>query len=404
MKTTTKIILDKRRAKNDGTYPLSLRITHKRKPQYITLEYSVDEKQWDPASQTIMAECKRYKNLSRVNNSIQHSRIEADQIIDILSVTGELDRLSPSELKSKIQNKSARVTVKTFTNEIIAQLKFAKKLGNASAYEQSLSFLLRHSKQPNMTFEELNFNMIKKLEAGHLAEGNALNGLSFYLRTIRAIYNRAIKAGVVSRDLYPFANYSIKETKTIKRAISRADIKKIIKKEFAPNTPMWHSRNYFLFSFYNMGMNFMDIALLKKSNLIGDRLEYVRAKTGKTYSIKLQGPSLKILKLYIKDQKPDDFIFPIVKRVELADQLKDIQNERKTNNKYLKLMAEKCKINAKITSYVARHSWATIAKNLDVPISVISEGLGHEDIKTTQIYLESFEVDVLDKANKLIIR
>ena len=167
---------------------------------------------------------------------------------------------------------------------------------------------------------------------------------------------------------------------------------------------MWHSRNYFLFSFYNMGMNFMDIALLKKSNLIGDRLEYVRAKTGKTYSIKLQGPSLKILKLYIKDQKPDDFIFPIVKRTELADQLKDIQNDRKTNNKYLKLMAEKCEINAKITSYVARHSWATIAKNLDVPISVISEGLGHEDIKTTQIYLESFEVDVLDKANKLIIR
>lgn len=399
---STKIILDKRRVKNDKTYPLSLRITHKRIPLYITLEYSVNSKHWDQESQTVTSKCKKYKNLTRVNNDIQSKRIEADKIIDLLSITGELDKLSSAELKSKILNKSARVTVSSFTKEIINQLKFSKKLGNASVYEQALAFLERHSNSADITFEELNFTVIKKLEAGHLSEGNSLNSLSFYLRTIRAIYNRAIKAGIVKRELYPFANYSIKETKTVKRAISRSDINSIIKLSLSPGTPIWNARNYFLFSFYNMGMNFMDIALLKRSNIIGDRLEYKRAKTGKVYSIKLQKQSLDILRLYLKDQQPDDYVFPIIKRKELDTQLMDIQNERKNNNKYLKKIADSCKIKANMTSYVARHSWATIAKNLNVPVSVISEGLGHEDIKTTQIYLDSFDVDVLDKANKRI--
>jgi len=402
MKPSTKIILDKRRAKNDDTYPLSLRVTHKRIPLYITLGYSVDSKHWDQASQSVTSECKKYKNLTRVNNEIQSKRIEADKIIDLLSITGELEKLSAAELKSKILNKSTRVTVKSFTQEIINQLKFAKKLGNASVYEQSLSFLDRHANHPDITFEELNFSMLKKLEAGHLAEGNSLNSLSFYLRTIRAIYNRAIKAGIVKREHYPFSNYSIKETKTAKRAISRSDLNSIIKLSLTPDTHIWHARNYFLFSFYNMGMNFMDIALQKRSNINGDRLEYMRAKTGKTYSIKLQKQSLDILRIYLKDQKPDDYIFPIIKRKELDAQLMDIQNERKNTNDYLKKIANTCKITANITFYVARHSWATIAKNLNVPVSVISEGLGHEDTRTTQIYLDSFDLDVLDKANKLI--
>jgi integrase/recombinase XerD len=381
---------------------LALRITHKRIPLYITLEYSIDSKHWDQETQTISSSCKKYKNLSRVNNSIQRSRIDADEIIDVLDVTGELDRISAAELKGKILNKSARVTVSSFTKVIIEQLKFAKQLGNASVYEQALSFLERHSGTPDITFDELNFSVIKKLEAGHLAEGNSLNSLSFYLRTIRAIFNRAIKAGVVKRDTYPFSNYSIKETKTVKRAISKVDIEKIINLSLPPDTPKWHSRNYFLFSFYNMGMNFMDIALLKRSNILGDRLEYTRAKTGKNYSIKLQGHAMEILTLYLKDQEPDDFIFPIIKRTGLAPQLMDIQNERKKNNTYLKKIAGSCEIKSNLTSYVARHSWATIAKNLNVPVSVISEGLGHEDIKTTQIYLDSFETSVIDDANKLI--
>jgi len=402
MKPSTKIILDKRRARNDGSYPIALRITHHRIPLYIVLEYSVEEKHWDQLSQTILPDCKKYKNLSRVNNSIQRKRIEADEIIDVLTVTGEINQLTASDLKKKIINRSARITVKSFTNEIVAQFKFSKKLGNASVYEQALSFLERHTKEPDITFEELNFNVIKKLESGHLAEGNSLNSLSFYLRTLRAIYNRAIKAGIVKRDLYPFTSYSIRETKTVKRAISKVEIQKIIKLSLPAESPAWHARNYFLFSFYNMGMNFMDIALLKRADVNGGRLEYIRAKTGKAYSIKLLDPAIQILELYLKDQKPEDFVFPIIKRTELADQLMDIQNERKNSNSYLKQIAKSCSITSNLTSYVARHSWATIAKNLNVPVSVISEGLGHEDIKTTQIYLDEFDTSVIDDANALI--
>jgi len=129
---------------------------------------------------------------------------------------------------------------------------------------------------------------------------------------------------------------------------------------------------------------------------------YKRTKTGKNYSIKLTAPANKILSYYIKDQKHKDYIFPIIKRETLELQLKDMQNEIKTFNKYLKKIADLCGIESNLTSYVARHTWATIAKDLNVPVSVISEGLGHEDIKTTQIYLDSFDADVIDKANALI--
>jgi site-specific recombinase XerD len=278
----------------------------------------------------------------------------------------------------------------------------AKKLGNASCYEQAQAFLDRYAKEKELYFDDINYKLLKHLEAKHLSKDHSLNSLSFYLRTIRATYNRAIKEGVAKRDEYPFTQYSIKETKTTKRAIHKTDIEKIRDLLLKEGTYIWHARNYFMFSFYNIGMNFADIANLKINNIKDDRMEYVRAKTGKTYSVKLTNPSKDILAFYIKDQEKDDFIFPIIKRESLEDQMKDLGNERKLFNNALGTIAGEAKIKSKLTSYVARHSWATIAKDLNVPISVISEGLGHEDIKTTQIYLDSFDANVIDDANALI--
>jgi integrase len=148
-------------------------------------------------------------------------------------------------------------------------------------------------------------------------------------------------------------------------------------------------------------MNFADIAKLRMSDLQDGRIYYKRSKTNKPLSVKLTDAALQILNLYTEGKKPDDLIFPILKRDSLELQQKDLYNERKTFNKYLNRIGESCEIQGRLTSYVARHSWATIAKDLNVPISVISEGLG-QDIKTTQIYLDSFDDNVLDDANLLI--
>ncbi len=403
MKTSVKMVLDKRKALKDDTYSISLRLVHKQSSTYIALGYSVHLKDWDPDNNIILKSCRKYSNLVRINNTLSAKLVTAQDIIEKLTYSGEIETMSPTDIKARILNQSAKITFAEYTDKIVADLKSSKNLGNASCYTQAKDFLVRHLGTANLSFEEINYKALKTLETRHLAGDNSLNSLSFYLRTIRAIYNRAIKEGIVSRDYYPFTHYSIKETKTQKRAISRKDIEKIRDAVFPERTPIWHARNYFLFSFYNIGMNFADMAFLKKSNIVNNRIQYTRAKTGKFYSVKIEKPTRDILDLYISPKGPDDYIFPIITRTKLEDQIKDEQNGRSNYNKYLKKIAAQLGIEANLTSYVARHSWATIAKGLNVPISVISEGLGHEDIKTTQIYLDSFDDDVIDSANRLVM-
>ncbi|MCX6258001.1 MAG: site-specific integrase [Bacteroidia bacterium] len=402
MKAHVKLILDYRSKRLDGNCRISLRLTHHRVPLLIGTDYLVNPDDWDIEACRIKPGCKLYKNLVRVNNGLTRFRMNAEEVIDYLTSQGEIDNIPPAELKIRILNKNKRFSFREFNQKIIEELKMSNKLGNAFAYEQAQKFLDRNTNNRELYFEDINYQLLKKLEAQHLSRNKTLNSLSFYLRTIRATYNRAIKEGLVKLDLYPFTNYSIKETKTVKRAIRKTDIEKIRDIVLEPNNPLWHARNYFMFSFYCIGMNFSDMAQLKKSSITEDRMIYIRAKTGKAYSVKLTAPAKEILSHYLIDQAADDYVFPIIKRNGLELQMKDMQNDRKTFNKYLKRLGKMCGIEANLTSYVARHSWATIAKDLNVPISVISEGLGHEDIKTTQIYLDSFDADVIDKANQLI--
>jgi integrase/recombinase XerD len=403
MATSIKLIIDERRAKEDNTYAIVLRLTHNRITRFIPTGFSVLPDEWNPEKETVVSKRIPVKEVKIINNRILQKKSDANTIILELEKFGDLSNMDVSEVKAKILNKSPKLYFKEYAEKLVKEFKKAKKLGNAFVYEQAINFVERHSNYKNLTFEQINFNMLKHFETQHLANGKAYNGLSFYLRTIRAIFNRAIDEKLIKRDIYPFDNYSIKETKTVKRAIRKSDIDKIRDAQFEPGTNIWHAHNYFMFSFYNIGMNFADMAFLKMKNIIDGRIDYTRAKTGKHYSIKISEPTKAILRLYIDGKKADDFIFPIIKRKEPEQQMMDLMNERKTYNKWLNKIGKQVEIESKLTSYVARHSWATIAKDLNVPISVISEGLGHEDIKTTQIYLDSFDDDVIDKANELII-
>ncbi len=379
----SKLVLDKRRLRSDSTYRITLRVTYKRTPLLIGSDYCVSESEWDEENGRIKPDCKRFNNLARVSNSLEKFRINAEQIIDLLTLTGEIDKMSPAALRNRIVNKNKAVSFRDFNDKIIKELEMSNKLGNASCYIQAQRFLDRYCTKKDLCFEDIDYKFLKNIEVQHLAKNNSFNSLSFYLRTVRAVFNRAIHEGLVRREIYPFDKYSIKETKTKKRAIRKDDINLIRDLHIEENTPMWHARNYFMFSFYCIGMNFADMANLKRSNIIKGRIEYVRAKTGKPYSVKLVEPAIEIINLYYNGQGPKDYVFPIIKREDPTLRMKDLQNERKTYNKYLKHIAAACGIEANLTSYVARHSWATIAKDLNQPISVISEGLGHEDSKTT---------------------
>jgi integrase len=144
------------------------------------------------------------------------------------------------------------------------------------------------------------------------------------------------------------------------------------------------------------------MAFLSPANIVNGRLEYYRKKTKKFYSIAISADAQKILKIYLKGKKKDEFIFSIINRITPFDRRNDIVNALKIHNKRLGKMASILKIEGNITSYVARHSWASIGRMMDVPIDVISQALGHENVKTTQIYLESFERNVVDGASQMI--
>lgn len=403
MSSTTTTLILKHHERSDNTRSLYLRITHDRKSAWVPLNVFVAKNEWDPRLQQIIKKkCKRYRDIDRINDHILKKKLDAKEKIANLYHSGEIEHLTLADIKNEIINSKKDATFSIYTNQIISEMKMAGKYGNAAIYETALNFVTRNNNNLDIKFQQINYHFLKKLESSHLAAGNTINSLSVYLRTIRAIYNRAIKENIAKREWYPFENYSIKKTKTKKRAISKDDIQKIENHKPEIGTQEFHARNYFLFSFYMIGLNFADIALIKSSNIINGRLEYTRRKTNKNYSLAIYDKPQEILNIYKKGKKEGEYIFPIINREDPELIRKDIRNGLKTFNKYLRKIAKELNIEGNLTSYVARHSWATIGKQLNVPIQVISEGLGHDNLSTTQIYLDSFDKNVIDDASMLI--
>ena len=230
----------------------------------------------------------------------------------------------------------------------------------------------------------------------HFNKGTSVNGLSVYMRTIRAIYNRAIKDGIINKDGYPFREYQIKHEPTAKRAISKDKIQRIMQLELTKDDVLFHARNFFLASYLMNGMSFVDMAYLRIENMVDGRIRYKRQKTAKLYDMKVTEQLASILSCYIKDKTKSDFIFPIIKRELLEDQYKDVRQRIARYNQQLQEIAKRCNIEEHLTSYVSRHSMATHLILSDVPINALSKMLGHSKLSTTEIYIKQLPTHILD--------
>jgi integrase len=401
MNTNVLFVLDKRNGISPhGTYPIILRIIHNRKSTQITTGTEVRADDWDEKKREIKPSYKGTESVTRLNNYLRKKKTEALDIILKLDENKTLDRYTLQQLEHKATDQ----TFFSYAESLIKKMKEAKQIGNARTYEFTISVLKKFCKDKPITFHEINYNFLLDFEQDHLAKGNALNGLSVYLRTIRAIFNKAIKAGIVNQELYPFKNYSIKGSKTRKRAIGGDAIKAIEALKLEPGHSLFNARNLFLFSYYTRGMSFFDMAMFRKTDIIDGRICYQRQKTDIPYTLKIFPEIAAILSFYLTNQNKTDYVFPIIRRTELEDQYKDIEWARKRFNKKLRKIAELCDIDENITSYVSRHSFATRAKSLKIPVADIKDMLGHESIKTTEIYLDSLPSDVLDDLHERIIR
>ena len=225
-----------------------------------------------------------------------------------------------------------------------------------------------------------------------------MNTISFYMRNLRAVYNRAVEKGLTTQQ-YPFRHVYTGVDKTVKRAIPIKAIKALKDLDLATNSALDFARDMFMFSFYTRGMSFVDMAYLKKTDIKNGILTYRRRKTGQELSIKWEKCMAEIIAKYPENKT--DFLLPIIK--EEGNERRQYDNALHLVNYRLKELSTMLKLQRPLTMYVARHSWASAAKAKNVPLSVISEGMGHDSEATTQIYLASLETSVVDKANKMIL-
>lgn len=295
-------------------------------------------------------------------------------------------------------------TVCQFYQELIEQCKSNDKCGNRLIYKGSYNSLKVFTKnQLDIPFSTIDVSWLNKYEKWLRSKGNKETTMSLMFRTLRSAYNKAIKAKCARKSDYPFDEYKINkfDTKTQKRAIAKTEVLKFTKEvdNIGKRQYVQLSKDIFIFSYLCGGINFTDIANLTKTNITNGRIHYIRQKTGKLIKLGISEEAMQIIKKYESESK--GYLFPIlnanIHKTPLQKQNR-IHKMLGKINKNLKLIAAQLNVDANMTTYVARHSFASVLKKSGVSIALISEALGHSDLSTTQVYLDSFDNEQIDAA------
>lgn len=417
---TLKVMLHPINKDKNGKRSIILRVTHVGIKYYVSLgvKDKLFDDEFDP---TPGNNCNYIKPTAGVADYKQKNSLIAKRLAEAHSLLLDFEKnripVTLERFKEGFQIKKSQDFVFPFFDQVVKHFTDSRKIGNAGIYTTVKNSLQKFRNNNQLRFSDITLTFLQKYEAFLFKEGLKGNGISLYMRTLRAAYNKAIAQKVTDIRLYPFHNltnpngYKISdlETATIKRAISIEDIRNIEALETTPYSTKHDSKLYFLFSFYCRGINFTDMALLTSVNIQSGRIVYTRAKTRnkKIFSLEILEPVKEILAYFEKHPfKAGEYLFPILNDKKfVTDQQKKtrIQTALKQLNSDLKTLGSDAKIKIPLTTYVARHSWATAMKNKGISTAQISEGLGHQDEKTTQIYLEDFENSVLDEASRKLL-
>lgn len=406
MNTSIKVLLYTSKTLSNGEHPIMLRVTKDRKSKYISVGYSCAADIWDDKENLPN---KKHPHFKQIKILIGKKKLDAERLV--LDLENEDKNLSAHEIKGKLRRQKVNnQLVMTYFDSIIERFAQSGQIKNSEVYKDTKRNLSYFIGVKNIHFSDIDVLFLNHFEEFLKKKGKGENTIYIYLRTLRALINKAIKEEICSEKYYAFKNFSLakySKIKTEKRAIEKSDIEKIQKLKLSKQKHLIDAKNIFLFSFYCRGINFIDIALLKWNNIKKDRLSYRRMKTNELFNLSLLKPAQEILNYYkpltFSDNK--SFIFPIF--FEQHNTPQSLYNRKvkmlKKINADLKEIAELIGLKTELTTYVARHSYATILKKNGISTSIISEAMGHDSEKTTQIYLESFGSNILDEASKAIL-
>ncbi|MFI3288341.1 MAG: site-specific integrase [Rikenellaceae bacterium] len=378
-------------------------VIHGRSIRQIKTDNSVHPHEWNnKGSCTIIDEShpQRAKELRFINDMIGFDIRRLYQLAKTLENRGRMNHCDDLVMEYHRQPKG-----QTFFNYFRGQIKRLKELGRGGTsynYTAALNSFFKFRGGEDLIFDNLTSELMEEYEAFLKTSKVSMNSCSFYMRIIRAVYNKAVDTGIVEQQ-HPFKRVYTGIEKTTKRALPLKEIKRIKELDLSATSTCEYARDLFLFSFYTRGMSFVDMAYLRKSDVKNGILSYRRRKTGQLLHIKWESCMQVIVNRYWVEDSI--YLLPI---------MHEIAGKPKEHNLYkgklcqvngaLKRIARDINLAVPLTMYVARHTWASIARTKNIPLSVISEGMGHDSEATTQIYLASIDTSVVDRANSVIIK
>ncbi len=389
-------------ADKEGT--IYYQVIHRRVIRQIKTDYHVRPDEWDEKASGIRtgdcSHAERRIRLTALQGHIDRDMRRIGEIVERLEKRP--DCYSADDIVDAFSLPERRLSLFGFMREVIARLVQMGKYRTAEIYDTVLRSFSAFRSGEDIAPDEVDADVIQLYEAYLLGSGLVRNTTSFYMRTLRAVYNRAVERGLtVQRD--PFRHTYTGIDKTVKRAIPLKSIRKIRDLDLSLRPSLDFARDMFLFSFYTRGMSFVDMAYLRRKDLQNGVLTYCRHKTGQRLHIRWERCMQEIFDKYPSDNAI--YMLSIIKKVGCTDdERRQYRNALRLVNDKLKTISKMAGLDVNLTMYVSRHSWASAARERNIPLRVISEGMGHDSETTTQIYLASLDSSAVDKANETILK
>ena len=385
-------------ADHEGT--IYYQILHERKPRQLLSEYHVFQSEWDE-SRAMVVTTQNSERKAFILSIRERIRWDVERLTKIVrKLDGNGLQYTADDVIDEFNRYAQEYSLFNFMESIIIKLKQNGKVRTSETYTSALNSFKKFRKDEDIMLDCLNSEVMEAYEAWHQSRGVAPNTISFYTRILRAVYNRAVEEDIVENK-NPFRHVYTGVDKTIKRALPLPVIKKIKALDLSLTPALDYARDMFMMSFMLRGMSFIDMAFLRKTDLQNGYVTYRRRKTGQKLVIEWTNEMQLILDKY--PENASDYLLPVIRNPGTNERC-TYHNMGYNINHSLKAVAKVVGVSIPLTLYVARHSWASIAKSKGIPLSVISEGMGHDNEATTQIYLASLDTSAVDKANSLIIK
>lgn len=395
-------------ADHEGT--IYYQIIHDRKVRQLLTDYHVYPAEWDE-SRSNVARFKSYDRKLLLTSIRECIRRDTDRLLRIVRLMDDKEIIySASDIVEEFERYSREYSLFNYMESVIIKLRKNGKVRTSETYTATLrsfkNFLKSRTSDSDILptddimLDCVTSEIMEAYEAWQRQRGLSANSISFYTRILRAVYNRAVEEGITD-NRSPFRHVYTGVDKTVKRALPLSVIKRIRLLDLSMSSSLDYARDMFMMSFMLRGMSFIDMAYLKKKDLSDGYLTYRRRKTGQKLTIEWTAEMQAILDKY--PANPSDYLLPIIRGTGLNER-DTYRNVGYNINRNLKTIARRVGVTIPLTLYVARHSWASAAQSKGIPVSIISEGMGHGSESTTRIYLAGLDTTRVDRANSLILR